>query len=579
MSIRRRAAATLPALAALAVHAALVVWLTWPLGAHLTTHLPDVNPACEFDTLYMGWALAHESHTLATAPARLPDANIYHPTPDALFYGDTGFGALPYFLPTYLLSGNPTLALNLVLLSCFTLTAWTLHLVTVRWTGVHLAGFLAGWTFLTTRWVLWGVPSAPTYSVLQYLPLIVLLAATPARRFTSALALLPLVVLQSLTDVVYLATAVVAPLALLGLVRVARPATRRAGLYLLGVLAMSAALLVPVYAAHLSVRAANPTLAAQSLWATSGETLWLPRGLVSLRAPTAVPPAALLLIVIGGMSLLLGGRRAGARPAAGAWAHALFWAVVGFVISLPPAVYWQRHPVPLPQTLLARWVPVYAILRDPIRLGVGSLIGLSLLAGLAFAECARWLPEDGRLRVPRRLARLALAAVVAGLMYREFSLGYGVLGMGPIPRAYEIAAAVSPASPILDVLRRPGGPLLELPPDPRELRAPEFNARSMYRSIFHWRPLLNGYSSYWPEGFPERMALAARLPDPDALASLRRATGLELILVHLPADAAAAERGLWLPLAEGSGRDDLHLVARDGDDLLFSVADTSVRQP
>jgi hypothetical protein len=122
----------------------------------------------------------------------------------------------------------------------------------------------------------------------------------------------------------------------------------------------------------------------------------------------------------------------------------------------------------------------------------------------------------------------------------------------------------------------------------------EQHARAMYRSIFHGRRLVNGYNSYFPAGFRERMALAKRLPDPEALAALRRETGLDWILVHV-ADIGryerelceivhrarraercgerigASERAAWLALAESGGRDDLRLIARDGDDQLFAV--------
>jgi hypothetical protein len=118
----------------------------------------------------------------------------------------------------------------------------------------------------------------------------------------------------------------------------------------------------------------------------------------------------------------------------------------------------------------------------------------------------------------------------------------------------------------------------------------------MYKSIFHWRPLVNGYSSYWPERFPARMALARRLPDRAALAALREETGVDLVLVRLgdfglverelcdlfhraglrkepcPSDPGAVERAPWLELAARGGRDDLRLIARDRDDLLFAVA-------
>jgi hypothetical protein len=54
----------------------------------------------------------------------------------------------------------------------------------------------------------------------------------------------------------------------------------------------------------------------------------------------------------------------------------------------------------------------------------------------------------------------------------------------------------------------------------------------MYRSIDHWRPLLNGYASYHPRAFTRRMALALRLPDAGALDALRRDTGLRAVVVE-----------------------------------------------
>jgi hypothetical protein len=92
----------------------------------------------------------------------------------------------------------------------------------------------------------------------------------------------------------------------------------------------------------------------------------------------------------------------------------------------------------------------------------------------------------------------------------------------------------------------------------------------MYRSIFHWRPLLNGYSSYWPIGFPERMALAQKLPDPEALEALTRETGLAMILVHLRG-IGPAKRRAWLSAANRGGPGGLRLVARHKDDLLLAV--------
>src|SRR5262249_49358543 len=119
------------------------------------------------------------------------------------------------------------------------------------------------------------------------------------------------------------------------------------------------------------------------------------------------------------------------------------------------------------------------------------------------------------------------------------------------------------------------------------------SARAMYRSILHWRPLLNGYGGYWPDGFLDRMVLARELPDAMALARLRQEARLELVLVHagdfgrLERDLCArglgssascrpgvgsAERATWLDFADRGGRPDLRLVARDGEDLLFDAS-------
>src|SRR4030095_6480273 len=96
--------------------------------------------------------------------------------------------------------------------------------------------------------------------------------------------------------------------------------------------------------------------------------------------------------------------------------------------------------------------------------------------------------------------------------------------------------------PFMTKLAAPGGPLLELPIDDSVVTQPGI----VYRSIFHRRALINGYSGYYPEGFRARRRLAMALPDAAALAALERFTGLELILVHTAA-LPAARRDEWLP--------------------------------
>src|SRR5206468_6263863 len=108
---------------------------------------------------------------------------------------------------------------------------------------------------------------------------------------------LPLVVLQSLASLLYLGAAVFGPLTLLALFRLARSATRRSGLRLLGVLLLALLALLPVAAEYGAVRAGNPNLSGQTWWRWWHPITALPWGLLwGYGASTAVPPATLGLI-------------------------------------------------------------------------------------------------------------------------------------------------------------------------------------------------------------------------------------------------------------------------------------------
>jgi hypothetical protein len=563
--IGRQRAAVLAA--ALLFYAGAVVWLTWPLAARLGTHLPNTHPACNFDLFQTAWVLAHESRALTTAPFSLADAPIYHPTHGALFYADAAFGALPFFLPPFVLSGNPTLAVNLAFLVAAALTALALHAVTRAWTGSHLAGVIAGWTFLTTRWTFWEfAPTAPQYAVLLWFPFVILLAVRPPSRRRD-LGLAALVALQSLSSPVYVSVALLAPLVVLAFARLLRPRARVDGLRLLGAVAVAVALLAPVAAGYVAVRVANPDLAEQSYWRWWHPTTELPWGpLAAPQVPTAVPLVAIGLVVVGLVSRALPWGNRVAPVSSRACRHAVFWSMAGIVMGMAPAATWYGRPIRIPHTLLAEWIPLYRTLRESFRLGVAGLIGLSLAAGVGFALCAARLPARGR---PAVLAATLLALVLGGEMYREYRAP-GLFGREPLPTEYPLLLPPAAADPLVQALGAGQGPVLEVPVGLTEYGCvPGYNARAMYRAIFHRRPLVNGYGGYWPDGFLERMRLAAELPDPAALAALRQQTGLATLVVNMQSLNATKQAAWRRALAEGPPG--LHQSGRYDDAIVFDV--------
>ena len=470
------------------------------------------------------------------------------------------------------MSGNPTLSLNVTFLLSIVLTAWTLHLVVHRWTGSHAAGAVAACSYLLTGWVLWEwLPTTPHWAVLQYLPLIIFLAATPATdvKRQPAAAGARRRAMPDRRDVRRPRRPRAARL--LGLTRLARRPTRTAGAALLGIVALTAVAMAVPIRGHLRVRATNPNMDRQTYWRSDPDFFRqfgtpLPWGLFYRNAPTALPGAALLVIGAGALSFAL--HRSSRRQA---WAIAALWTAVGTYLSLTPSVRWGDHPVDLPQAWLAEWLAdlsghprAFAPRRD------GS--GRSVAACRPRLRGVRPPPFEpplasfpGAERRARRRADRDDVLPVSGPPA-------GRVDGGPLGPPYPVAAAIGSESPFLSILRQSGGPLLEFPPQlsPPE-RAPVWHARAMYRSIFHGRKILNGYASYFPAGFIERMGVAAHLPDAAAIAQLKQEAGLELVWVHGDYLSATA-RGRWIGFFEQGGRSDMRPKAREGNDLLFDVS-------
>jgi hypothetical protein len=537
----------------LAAYIGAVAWLTWPLAESALTAVRG-NVITHLDAIYSLWAMAWTSHTLVTAPLQLPNANIYHPTPHAFFYGPGALGGVPLFAPVFWVTGNPVLACNVVFIGGVALTGWTTHLVVRRWTASDLAGIVAAATILTNGWFVYGfVQATPHMAMLQYLPLIAYGAARPARRLREMMPLLALVVAQSVTECVYVAPAVFALLGVLALLRLARAPSRAAGLRLLVVLALAALALAPLYAGYFVVRRENPNLDQQSVYPTHPFFYVLPRQLLTHGSgPAVFLPATITLVGLGLIALACRRWAPGRAPARAGWAHGALWTIVGIVISLSPVTLSAYGRVPLPQALIP---DLYTHLRVPARLGTVGLVGAAVLAGMAFCELARWIDIRGRRRPIAALARLALATAAIVPLH----VGYGEL-QAHMTRSYAYPLT-PPAERLVAEIRREPGPLVEVPPD--------LHGIAMYNSVFHRSPLLNGYSSYFPADFPARMALARELPAADALAALRARTGVAMVLVHI-SQLPRPQRTEWLRLA-GDGRPDIFLAARTSNDLLFRV--------
>ena len=255
-------------------------------------------------------------------------------------------------------------------------------------------------------------------------------------------------------------------------------------------------------------------------------------------------------------------------PRTRARARALVTPLGFFCLAI--AVAWWLSLGPVPRTfgrtlefaslygLFYDYVPGVDGVRAPARLAMVVALMLSLAGSVALATILR-----GRALT----AAVALLAVLFATEAHvtEFIVNAPAAGLGDnlaearvyppeeAPPIYRHVAAL-PADSVL----------LELP-----LGSVQWDLFAVYYSTTHWKPLVNGYSGFFPPGYA---AVDLGLSDPDrdpALAtSVLQATGTTHVLVHTHAlrEAEVGQLARWL---NGTGA---RVVAEEDGDLLYEVA-------
>ena len=161
--------------------------------------------------------------------------------------------------------------------------------------------------------------------------------------------------------------------------------------------------------------------------------------------------------------------------------------------------------------LLYEHVAVYQGLRALARLGIFVVFFLAVLAAYGYVALAEWLPA---------WARPLLAAGLCALMLAEYRVR--PLALVPYPNT---------APPLYAWLSaQPRGVVAELPMRPTGL--PGADPAYSYLSTFHWQPIVNGYSGFYPALYLSRLDDMAAFPDQRSMRRLR-GDGVRYLVVHL----------------------------------------------
>jgi len=164
--------------------------------------------------------------------------------------------------------------------------------------------------------------------------------------------------------------------------------------------------------------------------------------------------------------------------------------------------------------LLYEWVLPYRGLRVPARADILILVGLAVLAGYGLDRLLK--------RLRPRAAALA-AALALGTASTEYLSAPGL---------QRVDERVSELYLLLQDM--PDEVLFEWPVTVPWRIWNMVDVTYMYRSTLHWRPMLNGYSGFYPDSYMKLLVRMRSFPDSSSIRYLQRLGATVLVIHELP---------------------------------------------
>jgi len=490
--------AHVPVIVAWLAGTALAVVMTWPMMSapgHLTrmdTH----------DGKFSVWNVAWVAHSLITEPANVFNANIFYPQQGTLAYSEANLVAGVMAAPVYALTGNPVLAHNVVVFVSLVLAFVLTWLLVRRLTGSQWAGLAPGAAFAFSSYV-----SAHTAHIQLLLVFVVPLVLIVWHWFEEAPSIRRGAGLGATLTFSVLACAYYGIMMGLAIGFAAlwfawrRPSPKPYWVGLGAAVLVAALTVAPVAIPYASLRAEGmrSELNIDEARRYSADHRTYMRG--HSGPLTQLLPAS----VRDGLDQYVG--RQGEVLFPGIILVAL--AVVGllrtarvgvlwFYVALTTVAVWASLG---PQGGLYVWladvIPFMSFLRAPVRFGVLTLMGVSIFAGWGIAAITTH---------SRRAA--VVAVLLMSLVAFELRVAWPLRPVPPVPEAYQLLAGMP----------RAGTVVLHFP-----YRQGEWfpHVEHMFWSMWHWQPLVNGYSDYIPQDVIDLAIPVNSFPSEEAFGILK----------------------------------------------------------
>jgi hypothetical protein len=455
------------------------------------------------DPLFSIWRIGWVNHQIVNDPAHLFDANIFYPERLTLTLSDPII--LPAFTAAPLLAVGlpPVVVYNLLLFSGFLLSGIATYLLVERLTGSPHAACIAGLMYACYAY------RFEHYSHLELqmthwipLGLIALHLFVLTGRYGYAIALALAGVAELYSSMYYgVFFLIYAAVIGVGLLAVHRPDVRRMVVPVAACAVLAGVLAVPLIRPFVEAQPAKGerSLGEIALYSAKPSDYLRANAHSAAWRDRLMPSVAERALFPGIMPLALGA--VGFAPPFSA-VRAVYG--VGLLVAYDASLGFNGYVYPY----LHRWLPPVRGLRAPARFS--AIVGLTLAIFAGF----------GVLRVLRCCRRKAIEwAVLAVMVAAILADAWPVLALEPVwkttPSIYERLPATG------DVV------IAELP----VIYDPGYNVQFMYFSVWHWRPMLNGYSGFIPASYDRLTTELAEFPRDETPAVLR-AHGATHVIVN-----------------------------------------------
>jgi hypothetical protein len=485
--------------AVLLFYSALTVLFTWPLSAGLSTRV-----IAHFDPPFSAWRLARVVHNVSTGRP-LFDGEIFWPARQTLAYSDAMLLQAALAFPLLGIGLTPLAVANVLTLIGVAGSATAAYVLARRLTGHTGAAVIAGLVFafapyrrdhlqhLELQWALWTPLAVWAWH-----------RTLDGGRARDGLLCAAFVLLQLWSSVYYavflaVAMAVICPLALFW-------RRGRLGRGALGGLAAGAAVVALAAVAYQRPYAvARELVGERDLEETA-------RYSADVSSYLAATPDNLLY---GELTKPLGDNEKRLFP--GITAIAL--STVALIPPVAPAalIYGAATAVAGDASLgtsghvyplLRAWLSPFRSVRAPARFGMIVLLGMSVLTAIGLTRVAR--TSSGR----------TVTLTATALLVLEYSAA-------PLPTQW-----IPSERPHVYtwVSEQPRQVTLELPV-PLATTLPLHDAFYMYAQTWHWHPLANGYSGYYPQAYIDLLKALVGFPDARSSHAMARAR-IQRVILH-----------------------------------------------